>query len=1052
MAKTIYIQRLTLLFLVWVWGGSLGAQNLVPNPGFELFTACPNFPLFSFCQSWTVPSNHMGSPDYFNTCAVGAANVPSNYMGYQWPASGNAYGGILIKNSSPNFREYMQAQFTAPLTAGETYYVSLKCAWGLTGTSPFGNITTDGIGIYISQTAVNFTGLGTNPIPVTPQYNPTVTLDSANWTEIGFYYPASGGETYLLIGNYKDDIATTLTPVAGAYIYIDDVSVHSTDETFVAGDTLLCLGDTSTLTAYNGGTYAWANAAAPNILIENGPALTLSPTVTTTYYVYTASDTDTVTVHVFPNPNVNAGPDITVCPQQPVTLGVTGAPNYAWSNGATAGTPFFPPMTTTEYVVTGTDINGCQDTDTVRVTVQQTGCPNFPNTHNCDVDAIRQAFTAAGCIEMSGCVGDCSLYYLNPQPMTGTQAQTFAQSFGANLASIASIAEDTCISNALIALSSYNPIWIGLNDGQTEGNFVWYDQSPVTYLNWSGLPTQQPDNEILFDINGEDCVQLYPGIGWFDRPCSNNAPSVIEVSLCPVVNAGPDITVCGGSAPLQASNVFGSSPYTYLWSNGAQTQGTSVSPATSPANYWVSSQDRYDCVSSDTVKVTTDGLLVINLGPDTVICQADNLLLVAYQGGAHIAGTQYLWHNGNTTPFFTPTQSGTYWVNATLNGCMTSDTIQVTINPNPTVNLGADGVLCQGQTLTLDAGVPNADYLWQDNATTPTYTVQQGGTYSVTVSVANCTATDAVTFTEQPAPTVNLGNDATLCSGTPFTLDATTPNAGYLWQNGSTGATFSPTASGVYWVEVAVNGCTARDSVQLLFLPQPSVNLGNDTLLCLGSTLLLDATAPGLSYQWDDGSAAATYSVSQTGTYSVQVTDGNGCQNTDVIAVTYITAPQFSFMDSTLCKGDTWALDITAPAAVYLWQDKSVLPTYTIHGEGTYWAMATNPCGSASDTTTVEYRSCECYLYIPNSFTPNDDDRNERFLVQPNTECQLEQYTFSLFNRWGQLVFETANVEFLWDGTANGRSLPVDVYVYRVAYKFDKGPQTYKWGHISLVR
>ena len=166
MAKTIQTKRLLALFLALVSAWNLPAQNLVPNPSFELFTSCPTFPLFSFCQLWTVPINHMGSPDYFNTCATGSANVPNNYMGYKWPATGNAYAGILVKNSSPNFREYIQTQFTTPMLTGETYHVSLKCAWGVLGTSPFPSINTDAIGIYISQAPVG-TGclLYTSPSP-----------------------------------------------------------------------------------------------------------------------------------------------------------------------------------------------------------------------------------------------------------------------------------------------------------------------------------------------------------------------------------------------------------------------------------------------------------------------------------------------------------------------------------------------------------------------------------------------------------------------------------------------------------------------------------------------------------------------------------------------------------------------------------------------------------------------------------------------------------------------------------------------------------------------
>lgn len=510
-----------------------------------------------------------------------------------------------------------------------------------------------------------------------------------------------------------------------------------------------------------------------------------------------------------------------------------------------------------------------------------------------------------------------------------------------------------------------------------------------------------------------------------------------------------DTSICAGeSTTLTASN-----SNTYAWAaatapNSILSTGPTltVSP-TATTTYLV-----YGDSDTASITVTVKPTPTVNLGPDTAICQGDNLLLVAYQGGAHIAGTQYLWHNGNGTPFFTPTQSGTYWVSATLNGCTARDTVHVILNPSPTVDLGDQAILCEGQSLILNAFFPNATYLWQDNSILSTYTVTQTGTYGVTVRVGNCEAGDSVTVTEIPLPVVDLGNDTALCSNQTFVLTAAQPGASYLWQDHSGNATFTVNQGGLYWVEVNVAGCSSHDSLNVVGLPLPYVNLGNDTLPCIGSTLLLDATGPGLSYRWQDASQLATHTVTQSGTYSVQVTDANGCQNSDAVAVTFIQAPQFSFEDSTLCKGDVWVLDVTTPAGVYLWQDKSVLPTYSIHSEGTYWATVSNPCGSVSDTAEVQFRRCDCFLYVPNSFTPNDDYRNENFLLTHNTECSLEQYTFSIFNRWGQLIFETGNIEFLWDGTLNGKILPMDVYVYRVEYKFDKGPLSQQWGHVNIIR
>jgi len=443
---------------------------------------------------------------------------------------------------------------------------------------------------------------------------------------------------------------------------------------------------------------------------------------------------------------------------------------------------------------------------------------------------------------------------------------------------------------------------------------------------------------------------------------------------------------------------------------------------------------------------------IVNLGNDTTICAGDNLLLVAYQGNAFVSGTQYVWQNGATGPFFTPTQSGVYHVTATLNGCVERDTVNVLFAPTPDVDFGPDRQLCNGTTLTLDATTTNATYLWQDNSTASTYTVTQPGTYSVTVTVGDCTDSDEITITAAPNPTVNLGNDVAVCTGTPVTLDATTQNATYQWQDNSTGATFSPTQSGTYWVRVNLGPCSAADSVNVLFRPLPAVNLGNDLTPCTGTTVTLDATQPGVTYNWQDDSNQATYTVTQSGTYTVQVTDANGCKGSDAVKVTFIVAPMFDFVDSTLCVGDTWILDIAAPYATYLWQDKTVQSAYTITREGTYWATATNACGSHSDTTEIKYRRCNCHIFVPNSFTPDQSLGNEVFNPVPDPECKLDSYIFTVFNRWGEVVFESQNAEFGWNGKSNGLDSPCDVYAYRILYKFDKTSQQRVWGSIMLVR
>ncbi|PXX90544.1 hypothetical protein DF185_23350, partial [Marinifilum breve] len=130
--------------------------------------------------------------------------------------------------------------------------------------------------------------------------------------------------------------------------------------------------------------------------------------------------------------------------------------------------------------------------------------------------------------------------------------------------------------------------------------------------------------------------------------------------------------------------------------------------------------------------------------------------------------------------------SGNYSVVVTdANGCSATDDVNVTVHPNPTVDLGADQETCAGNTITLDAGNSGSTYLWSNGSTTQTITVSTSGNYSVVVTDANgCSATDDVNVTVHPNPVVDLGTDQETCAGGTITLDAGNAGSTYLWSNG----------------------------------------------------------------------------------------------------------------------------------------------------------------------------------------------------------------------------------------------------------------------------
>lgn len=267
-----------------------------------------------------------------------------------------------------------------------------------------------------------------------------------------------------------------------------------------------------------------------------------------------------------------------------------------------------------------------------------------------------------------------------------------------------------------------------------------------------------------------------------------------------------------------------------------------------------------------------------SFGSDVTLCAGQTLSLDAALGNSI-----YLWQDGSTNPTFTVSQPGTYWVQISNDCGILSDTLNVnyTSPPDP-VYLGTDTTLCEGASLLLEVTTPNVTCLWQNNAAAPTFNVSQPGTYWVQLS-NNCgDVRDSLVVSYETPPHISLGIDLTLCEGSTTLLDATTPHADYLWQDGSSGPTLLVSEEGTYWSQVTNLCGTDTDTIRIFYLSPPEVELGQDTILCQGESLLLNATQPGADYLWHDHSNSSTYLVTQPGTFSVLVTNDCGTDNSAI--------------------------------------------------------------------------------------------------------------------------------------------------------------------------
>ncbi|MEM9022722.1 MAG: T9SS type A sorting domain-containing protein, partial [Bacteroidota bacterium] len=283
-------------------------------------------------------------------------------------------------------------------------------------------------------------------------------------------------------------------------------------------------------------------------------------------------------------------------------------------------------------------------------------------------------------------------------------------------------------------------------------------------------------------------------------------------------------------------------------------------------------------------------------GPDQTICPGGSATLAAAGGaiftwsvlsGDPIVVGQNFSCNPCANPMASPSVTTTYLVTSNLAGSNT-DSVTVTVLNGASVNLGPDQAFCQTVNAILDAGPGWAQVLWSTGDSTQTITAGAAGDYSVTVTDSNgCMASDTVSLILYPVPVVNLGPDVDACAGDPSVqLDAGPGWASILWDSGEQTQQVTVGFSGTYSVTVTdSNGCQAIDSMTLTYHPNPVVDLGSDTVICVGQSLTLDA-GTGSSYAWSTGATTATINVSTSGQYSVTVTSAQGCTGSDDINVT----------------------------------------------------------------------------------------------------------------------------------------------------------------------
>jgi gliding motility-associated-like protein len=304
-----------------------------------------------------------------------------------------------------------------------------------------------------------------------------------------------------------------------------------------------------------------------------------------------------------------------------------------------------------------------------------------------------------------------------------------------------------------------------------------------------------------------------------------------------------------------------------------------------------------------------------------------------------------------------------------------------------------------------------------------------------------------------PADTIlHPAKDTLVCNSNTLQLQSSDEDATiFQWSTGASTATIDVDQPGTYWIR-ASNSCGLTTDTFNVQFAHIAIELGNDTTFCTGSTITLHAAHPDISnYQWSTGATSATLQVSQSGTYYVTGWLKH-CMVSDTIAITAIQ-PELHIVenDTIICKDNPLVLHTRSnPESTFRWNNGDQDDQTLADTAGTYIVTIVNECGTYQDSVHIQVQDCNCRIFVPNVFSPNGDGKNDAFGIQ--LACLPSDYSFSIYNRYGQRIFLGRSPTAVWDGTYNGKLLDAGTYFYYIKLKGPTGTEAEYKGDIMLIR
>jgi gliding motility-associated-like protein len=917
----------------------------------------------------------------------------------------------------------------------------------LTCTTPSITITATGGGTYSWSNGTSVVGTNAT-LNVTTPGTYTVTVTAANG--------CTATATQTITQNNAAPLVTITPPVSSV---------------------LTCTTTSISLTANGVGTISWSNPALisinPTILVTTPGVYTVTLTAANGC---TANVSQTITQNITAPAAAITTPSTTIltCATTSITLTATGGGTYSWSNGTTVvGTSAALVVTTPgTYTVTVTGTNGCTTTATQSITqntIPPTAGINTPTTTilTCTTTSIPLTATGGGTYSWytgTTLVGNTStLSVTNP----GFYTVVVTAPNGCDALTNFVITQDIVAPVASITNNTNSTV---LNCNTTQISLTGVGGTSASWSNGTSIVSGVANLNVT-------AAGTYTYTGTNANGCFDTE----SITITFTANTNPTFTQI---APICTNGSF-----------SLPTTSTNNVPGTwSPAPNYVSTTtytfqpNAGVCANTASMTITVNPYPIVSVQNDT-ICIGQSTTI---NSNVNLAGGSYAWLPTNSVTSsitVTPLSTAYFQVIYTLNGCADTSTTEIYVKPVsfPVIN---NQTICTGQTAELiaTASLSGGTFIWSNSVQNDTLQVNPTTTtnYSVIYNLNGCVspAVNAV-VTVNPVPTVGV-NNSTICAGNSTTITAIPNLLGgtFYWGSpgvvGASSQTLTPlndTTLSVYYV---LNGCSSAVATSAITVnPLPIATFSASvTQGCSPLSVTLTADdASNNTYNWST-SNALTAAGAQTsllfqmnGGFDVTLTTTlNGCSVTETI-YNYIqvdnypiaafepSSDQFTEPNQTLSF-----MNNSLGAATYSW-DFGDGGTST--EEGPIHTFGGNELGSTIILTAISTLGCTdtsqffigydpgLVYYIPNSFTPDGDMNNQVFNPVFTSGIDIYQYTMYIYNRWGEIIFETNDPSIGWDGSfgMEGRDAELGVYTYQVFIKipnFDERKMI--TGHVNLIR